>query len=370
MTADIAAEQAAINGLGLGSGADGPESYTRAFYETYADAAIGWRIGSKKIVLAMLDYIPHDCDVYDIIGGTGSTGPDPGRDAVAGTGDDLAILDVLNEMNDNNITLIVLYSGSSSNLALWQAYAAITGGTAFQINSDGSVPGGTDIAELIVQLIEEEVSSIDEITLEVCTSGFESWLTEVDPLSYTAVELDAPWTGDFDITLTVPAGTEDGLYEFDICLMGDGVEYGRQTVSITVQNTIEVPFDIHPTSCPNPINRNSQGNMPAAILGFDGFDVNDIDVSTLSISGVSPVMWSYEDVATPYEPYVGKELDKMSCNTFGADGYTDLTLKFSTPEIAALLAGYEKGDVVRLEITGQMLDGTDILGEDIIIIVK
>jgi hypothetical protein len=59
----------------------------------------------------------------------------------------------------------------------------------------------------------------------------------------------------------------------------------------------------------------------------------------------------------------------MSCNTYESDGYTDLTLKFSNVEIAALLAGYERGDVVVLTITGMLLDGTDFIGEDIIWIV-
>ena len=110
--------------------------------------------------------------------------------------------------------------------------------------------------------------------------------------------------------------------------------------------------------------------MPAAILGFDAFDVADINPATLNIDGVYPVRTAIEDVATPYYPFIGKDLDKMSCNTYGPDGYSDLTIKFSNQEIAALLNGYVKDDVVKLELTGELYDGTDIIGEDIIIIVK
>ena len=360
----------AISGLNLGYGDDGPEDYTRVLYETTADASIGWRSGAKKIVVAWLDAIPHDCNVFGILGGSGSTGPDPGRDGVAGTPDDLAILPVLDQMAAQNITLIVLHSGGS--LDLWKAYAAKTGGDAFQINSDGTIPGGSDIATFIAGIIQSEVSKIDKLTLEVCTPGYAGWLTSVTPASYTDIVLgEDPLTYDFDIAITVPAGTPDGVYEFDVCLVGDGVVYGKQHVKITVKNAVEVGFDVHPTSCPNPINRTGNGVMPAAILGSAGLDVTQIDPASILINGVAvPVRWSIEDVSTPYMPYVGKKLSATSCNTLGPDGYADLTLKFNLQDIASLLAGNAVGDVVKLSVTGKLLDGTDIVGEDIIIIRK
>lgn len=365
---------AALNGLVLGSGYDGPENYTRPLFESYSDANVAWRTGAKKIMVAWLDHIPHDCNVYAAIGGTRSTGKDPGRDEVVGTADDLAILDVLNEMNNNNITLIVLNSGGSYYQTLWEAFTAITGGTAVQINSDGSIPGGTDIGQYIADLILDEVSTIDDITLEVCTPGFEGWLTYVEPFDPSSYMFDpefpAAWTDEADITITVPVGTAEGDYFFDICLIGDGAEYGRQEVTITVQNVIEVPFDVYPTSCPNPINRNGGGVIPMAILGTADFDVTQIDVGTIMVLGVAPTMWALEDVATPYYPFIGKILDNMSCNTYEGDGLEDLTLKFDKADLAAMLAGYSVGDVVALTITGQLIDGTDFIGEDIIWIIK
>ncbi len=59
----------AINLLALGFGNDGPEDYTRVFYESYADASIGFRTGTKKIVLAFLDAILHYCAYNAILGG-------------------------------------------------------------------------------------------------------------------------------------------------------------------------------------------------------------------------------------------------------------------------------------------------------------
>ena len=109
----------AINSLSLGNGWDGPENYTRAFYESYSDPSLGFRTGTKKIVLAFLDAIPHDCAYNAIIGGSNTTGPDPGRDAIANTADDLAILNVLNGMLANNVTLIPIFSGTGF-YDLWQ----------------------------------------------------------------------------------------------------------------------------------------------------------------------------------------------------------------------------------------------------------
>jgi hypothetical protein len=136
------------------------------------------------------------------------------------------------------------------------------------------------------------------------------------------------------------------------------------------QPIIEVGFDIKPTSCPNPVNRDSKGVIPMAILGSDDFDVGDIDRSTINIEGISPVKTGYEDVATPYEPGPDGLVDQMNCTTEGPDGYTDLIMHFKTSEIATLLEGLNKKDVFVLTIQGEMEDGRVFRGEDIIVIVK
>ena len=132
---------------------------------------------------------------------------------------------------------------------------------------------------------------------------------------------------------------------------------------------IEVPLDIKPTSCPNPLNVKSKGVLPVAILGTEEFDVNDIDPASVRLEGVAPLRWALEDVATPYEPYVEKE-DCMDCNQCGPDGYTDLTLKFNKQEIITVLGDVEDGDCLVLTLQGELLDGTPIYGEDVVKILK
>jgi hypothetical protein len=145
---------------------------------------------------------------------------------------------------------------------------------------------------------------------------------------------------------------------------------------------IPVPFDIKPTSCPNPINRTSKGLLPAAILGTADLDVTQIDPATIvlvvKVGDADPVeipvvRWWWEDVATPYEPFVEKEAVKEACTWLGPDGYLDLTLKFDSEAVNAALSGVAVGDVLVIKVTGTLLEefgGTTIVGEDVVWIVK
>jgi hypothetical protein len=134
---------------------------------------------------------------------------------------------------------------------------------------------------------------------------------------------------------------------------------------ISPVSVIEVPVDIKPGSCPNPINTKSKGVLPVAILGTEDFDVTMIDPSTVTLwfddVGVSPLRWEYEDVGTPY----GGEL--CGCHDVNGDGYTDMTLKFSTPEVMALDLTQHTGEMVELTVGGNLLEehgGTAIEGAD------
>jgi hypothetical protein len=125
---------------------------------------------------------------------------------------------------------------------------------------------------------------------------------------------------------------------------------------------IEIEVDIKPTSCPNPLNVNSRGVLPVAILGTAEFDVTMVDVATLSLVGIGPIRSGYEDVATPL-------IDSCDCTTDGPDGLLDLTLKFNAQEIIAALGDLYDGDELELQLTGQFLDGTNFFGFDCVIVV-
>jgi hypothetical protein len=147
---------------------------------------------------------------------------------------------------------------------------------------------------------------------------------------------------------------------------------------------IQVPFDIKPGSCPNPINVKSKGVLPAAIMGLDDFDVTTIDPASLRLrlkgtedEGVPLLRWALADVGAPFEPFIGKEDcydDCVGCSC--PDGIVDLVFHFSTQEVVETLGLRDFGDEACkvLEIIGflkEEYNGTPIVGEDVVrILVK
>jgi len=151
----------------------------------------------------------------------------------------------------------------------------------------------------------------------------------------------------------------------------EGSEDPQDEPGTPIGESLPVAVDIKPGSCPNPLNVRSRGVLPVAVLGTEDFDVTLIDPASVSLAGVAPLRWAMEDVATPYEPFIGKELDPFSCTTEGQDGYMDLTLKYDTQEVVAALGDVNDGDVLALQLTGNLMDefgGTPILGEDVVVI--
>jgi hypothetical protein len=150
---------------------------------------------------------------------------------------------------------------------------------------------------------------------------------------------------------------------------------GHHSLGLRYLEPTVVSFDIHPRSCPNPFNIKGSGRdhtlpkkggvLPAAIVGSEGFNVSEIDTSTLFLEGIAPLRTDLEDVT---RPVIGN--GECACTTEGPDGILDLTLKFSRQEIASILGEVEHGDVVELTITGELIDGTPFEASDCITILS
>lgn len=151
---------------------------------------------------------------------------------------------------------------------------------------------------------------------------------------------------------------------FDVPAVWEGSDF------VEPVGTLIVPVDIHPTSCPNPINTNSNGVTPVAILGTATFDVRTIDPATVRLEGVAPVRHAYEDVATPFVPFTGRTDCREDCWTRGPDGMLDLTLKFETQQFVAALGSLSDGQCLVAHVTGMTYDGKAFQGEDVIVIRK
>lgn len=113
---------------------------------------------------------------------------------------------------------------------------------------------------------------------------------------------------------------------------------------------IEVSVDIKPQTCPNPVNVKSQGVLPVAILGTEGLDVTEVDPVSVCLAWVVPVRSSIEDV--------------------NADELDDLILKFDTQEVISTLGEVADQEELVLQLTGVLLDGTPIEGNDYITILS
>ena len=196
-----------------------------------------------------------------------------------------------------------------------------------------------------------------------------------------------------------------GIYKIEL-VFGTGIDpaIGFDYICFTIEQIV-VPLDIKPTSCPNPLNTKSKGVTPVAVLGTADFDVTLIDPITVTLAGAYPISWNLEDVATPFVPYIGKKDCDLDCNNLDPDGYLDLTLKFYTQELLdaielltaigtvesfevseeeldALESGVDDqvttvtgeildvGDCLVIQLEGSLFDGTHIIGEDVVRILK
>jgi hypothetical protein len=174
-----------------------------------------------------------------------------------------------------------------------------------------------------------------------------------------------------------------GVYKFPnkyryVCIVPwVGKGYNPESVEVDAVaapgSEISVNFDIKPGSCPNPINRKSKGVLPVAICGTEDFDVTTIDPGTIQLTRegvdvyVSPLCWSLEDVATPFE---GELCD---CHELGGDGFTDLTIKFKIQEVKELLSDADLDLEITLTIIGNLKEeygGSPISGQDCVWVIK
>jgi hypothetical protein len=135
------------------------------------------------------------------------------------------------------------------------------------------------------------------------------------------------------------------MYFDDICLL-----------SI---NTVGI--DIKPGSFPNAININGNGVIPVAILGSAGFDVSQINISTLEFGGLAvrvkgngKPQCSIEDVSGDFSG--GLE--------GAADGFDDLVCQFADDPLLWVPGDNEA------TLTGELLDGTPFEGTDSIKVVQ
>lgn len=168
LTGDDPTVAQTINNLTLGGGGDGPQSYGRVFWEvSQADTMgqLGFRPEALKLLVDFGDNVPHDADLNEGIEppleppfpSPFDTGYDPGRNDVIDCGaDDIDFQDdAIPAMVGSDVHLVHIDSSGSSSLEVyWNLWTSQTGGEFAAINSDGTVPEGQDLTQLIIELLQ------------------------------------------------------------------------------------------------------------------------------------------------------------------------------------------------------------------------
>ena len=114
--------------------------------------------------------------------------------------------------------------------------------------------------------------------------------------------------------------------------------------------TLSVDIDVKPGSDPNCFNINGHGVIPVAILGDEGFDVSQVDKTSLSFGGLEVRVR-------------GNKGALCSIEYSNDDTYLDLVCHFED-DVGNWVAG--DGEAT---LTGTLLDGTPIEGTDSICVV-
>ena len=221
--------------LEIGYGGDPAESYSRVLSELVNDQSLQWDETGRKIVIAFLDDLPHDCNVYSLIGKEKNTGPDPGRDHIAGTEDDLKFVETLENLKAYDIFLFPIFNGTNGdNFEVWNKASQITGGNAYQVHPDGSPLEEGKLSDLIKDIVRKHTNHIQNVSINACNPEYENWIVEVNPENVEYTPANNSIIQNYEVTLKVPEGTPSGIYSIDLCLTGDGAEYARTEVKIIV----------------------------------------------------------------------------------------------------------------------------------------
>ena len=184
MTDDPNEVRAALGGLTLQDGGDGPEAYGLAFHKAASDAAIGWRQDARHLIVSFGDSVPHDDNLNSGMASPKPILPDQKwstayAQAQAAATDTLDWQTVLAELrnSDEQITVLHVVSGSTDRenappqalLAYWKYWAGLTGGDAVLQEDAGQLP------DTIRALVAQSGRHINALRLRT-TGGYANWV--------------------------------------------------------------------------------------------------------------------------------------------------------------------------------------------------
>ena len=135
----------------------------------------------------------------------------------------------------------------------------------------------------------------------------------------------------------------------ELTFAGDGFFTGTMT-PILYLSEIPATIDIKPDN----LNAKSKGKYITCFIELsDGHFVENIDIDTIRLENSIPAK------ARP-----------TKIGDYDQDGIPDLMMKFKRNKVIKSLGKVRRGDVIELQLTGELIDGKSIIGSDVITIVK
>ena len=132
----------------------------------------------------------------------------------------------------------------------------------------------------------------------------------------------------------------------------------------------KVDFDYRPLNCPSTLLASSTGADEAAILGTSTFDINQVDLSTVKLNGIT---FKKSRIIDKTAPFNGTVSDCSTCSTLPPDGIKDLEFLFDRQLLLKTLGTVQNKQCIKITITGKLLPlygSTSFIGEDYIVISK
>jgi hypothetical protein len=234
-TADITAVTTAVNTWSASDGGDIPEGQLFALQQI-ADPAIGWRPGSKRIVVWFGDAPGHDPVCAAISGATADVTEATATMALVGAGITVVAIstdtgtagaldgDPTAGSNDYGVCTVGGSPGQATRIA-----AATPGGS----HTTG-VDATTMIATL-VSLVSAAVQSINHLVLQP-TGAIAPFVTAITPASYDSLPGDVDHTLPFEVTWTgiQECADEDQVFTGSLDVIADSTVVASKPVRITV----------------------------------------------------------------------------------------------------------------------------------------
>jgi hypothetical protein len=149
------------------------------------------------------------------------------------------------------------------------------------------------------------------------------------------------------------------------------IQFGQATPPPNGNPPVDVIVDIKPMRCPNWFNVNRRGEVAVAILGTADFDVKDIDPSTVTLGGVAPVPGSWRLKHVGAHVLFVRNSDTSQCTARrGRNRHLSAVFKINRRSLGDVLASANHGDEKSLKLSGKLRDGTEISGEDSVLVIN